>query len=68
MRSTCQKFQEICTKFRKLKIVFYERKIKRAKKIEICWRKIIVTNNCLLHIKFIGKIKYVQKNRKLLVD
>jgi len=37
-------------------------------KIGICWRKRVVTNNCLLHIKFIGKIKCMQKNRKLLVD
>jgi len=43
-------------------------KDKACKKIEICWRKRVVSNNCLLHVKSIGKIKCVQKNRKLLVD
>ena len=37
------------------------RKIKRAKKIRICWKKRVLTKNCLLHIKFIWKIKCVQK-------
>jgi len=38
------------------------------KKVGICLRNRVVTNNCFLHIKFIGKIKSVQKNKKLLVD
>jgi len=62
MSSNCSKLQEICTIFRKLKIVCYE----RAQKNMNLLRKRVVTNN--LHIKFIEKIKCVQKNRKLLVD
>jgi len=64
MSSTCSKFQEICTIFTKLKIVCYE----RAQKNRSLLRKIVATNNCLLHIKFIGRIKCMQKYRKLLVD
>ena len=52
----------------KIKNYLLREKDKARKKIEIYQRKRVVTNNCLLDIKFIEKIKCVQKNNKLLVD
>jgi len=57
----------MCTISKKLTIVYYE----RVRKKKMLAEKII-TDNCLLreknNIKFIGKIKCVQKNRNLFAD